>query len=426
MPPARRSARAVPSSQPYPAAHRANTRLTSSASIARPANGKLKLTVKAPPSKLRQATSGSQFADDFPPNPYADATSESDATPQPPPTRVARTTRNPRTVIEPDSDEDAEEDEDEDAAGEEDDAEEDMDDAEADVDQEILANEDSEEDAEGEEDDEEEMDELDQHPPAPVIKQRPAPASKGGKPSVTVTAPPTSHSPLKSVEAREMELDRTGDLDDDDDDEELSELDDDDENEGENDEEEEDSDMDEDDEDGSRAGTPDLSKLTRRQRGLFDEDVDTGLMALSNEAQKKKHLTAEEHAMRRAEMARRRKNLSEKRNEEEKVNAIVPAVTILIFTDTVSQMETINKLLKKPAPKRRTRAEMLAQQHADMTPGDEDDEDYEVPPADPLFVRYTTNRWESHIAVPQEWLEVGAAGQWMAKSTAGKLAQEVT
>lgn len=39
------------------------------------------------------------------------------------------------------------------------------------------------------------------------------------------------------------------------------------------------------------------------------------------EVQVKKHLTAEEHAMRRAEMARRRKNLSEKRNEEEKVCA---------------------------------------------------------------------------------------------------------
>lgn len=38
------------------------------------------------------------------------------------------------------------------------------------------------------------------------------------------------------------------------------------------------------------------------------------------EVQVKKHLTAEEHAMRRAEMARRRKNLSEKRNEEEKVS----------------------------------------------------------------------------------------------------------
>lgn len=40
------------------------------------------------------------------------------------------------------------------------------------------------------------------------------------------------------------------------------------------------------------------------------------------EPQVKKHLTAEEHAMRRAEMARRRKNLSEKRNEEEKVSAL--------------------------------------------------------------------------------------------------------
>lgn len=37
------------------------------------------------------------------------------------------------------------------------------------------------------------------------------------------------------------------------------------------------------------------------------------------EPQVKKHLTAEERAMRRTEMARRRKNLSEKRNEEEKV-----------------------------------------------------------------------------------------------------------
>lgn len=40
------------------------------------------------------------------------------------------------------------------------------------------------------------------------------------------------------------------------------------------------------------------------------------------EPQVKKHLTAEERAMRRAEMARRRKNLSEKRNEEEKVRLL--------------------------------------------------------------------------------------------------------
>ena len=81
-------------------------------------------------------------------------------------------------------------------------------------------------------------------------------------------------------------------------------------------------DMDEDmdsDEDASRDQTPDVTKMTKRQRALINEEGDGALLALSNEAQKKKHLTAEEHAMRRAEMARRRKNLSEKRNEEEKV-----------------------------------------------------------------------------------------------------------
>jgi hypothetical protein len=84
----------------------------------------------------------------------------------------------------------------------------------------------------------------------------------------------------------------------------------------ENDEEDEESGSDEDDE-NSRSATPDLTKLTKRQRAAFEEDP--ALMALSNEAQKKKHLTDEEHVQRRAEMARRRKNLSEKRNEEEKV-----------------------------------------------------------------------------------------------------------
>jgi Ino eighty subunit 2 len=45
------------------------------------------------------------------------------------------------------------------------------------------------------------------------------------------------------------------------------------------------------------------------------------MLIASKEPQVKKHLTAEERIMRRAEMARRRKNLSEKRNEEEKVNS---------------------------------------------------------------------------------------------------------
>lgn len=204
--------------------------------------------------------------------------------------------------MEPDTDEDLEE-EDEDAEAEED------------VDQELLANEDSEDDAEGSED---EL--MRDHPLPPVIKQTPG---KHNKPNVTVTAPPEGT--LKSVEAKEME----------DEEEDLSELDDEDEElgegegagEGDDDDEEEDADSDS-DLDGSRSVTPDLSKLTRRQRGQF-EDEPGGLMALSNEAQKKKHLTAEEHAMRRAEMARRRKNLSEKRNEEEKVCPQLPSHTSL-------------------------------------------------------------------------------------------------
>lgn len=49
------------------------------------------------------------------------------------------------------------------------------------------------------------------------------------------------------------------------------------------------------------------------------------------EPQIKKHLTAEEHAMRRAEMARRRKNLSEKRNEEEKVTKTSFLLTPIFF-----------------------------------------------------------------------------------------------
>ncbi|KAK5164142.1 uncharacterized protein LTR77_010233 [Saxophila tyrrhenica] len=386
MPPARRSTRTSSSSNaaPYSRTNRRASPSSSrpSASIARPANGKtsLRLTVKAAPSKLRQATSGSA---PIPPNPYADNPSESDATPAPA-TRTARTTRNPRTVVEPESDED----EDEDAAGENErqDRDEDMED----VDQEILANEDSEdddEDAEGEDDEED----VDDHPPPPIIKQNHP--SGQVKPNVTVTAP--QEGPMKSVEDKEM----------DDDDEELSELDSNEDAEGEEDEEEDDSDE---DEDNSRSATPDLSKLTRRQRGVYEEEPESSLMALSNEAQKKKHLTDAEQDMRRQEMARRRKNLSEKRNEEEK-------------------MDTINKLLKKPAPKRRTRAEIIAQQHADAmaTPGAEDGEE-ERP--DPLYVRWVNTKEGSRIGVPEEWLEA-PVGEMFSRPVAslgsGRMVEEV-
>ncbi|KAI7711570.1 hypothetical protein KC353_g8881, partial [Hortaea werneckii] len=107
-----------------------------SASLDRTANSKLRLTVKAPPSKLRQATSSAQ-ADSISANPD---TSESDATPIPASGmrggskdangRSKRSTRNTRTVIDPDSEEP------------DDDEDEEMEDVGA-VNEELLANEDS-------------------------------------------------------------------------------------------------------------------------------------------------------------------------------------------------------------------------------------------------------------------------------------------
>jgi len=261
------------------------------------------LTVKSAPSKLRQAVG----TDDLPPNPYA-----ADDTPEPP-VRTSRSTRNQRTIVEADSDEEPDEqEEDED----EDDEEEEDEDGEGDIDAELLANEDSEDDAEGEEDADGDLDMDEPHPPPPVIKTNPKTPTNKGKHKDTIKVAAPSAGTLKSVEAKEEEEEE--EEEEEDDDEELSELESDD-NLGEDDEEEdqeEGSDLDNDD-DGS--GTPDLAKLTRRQRAAYEEGLTGSLMALSNEAQKKKHLTAEEHAMRRLEMARRRKNLSEKRNEEEKV-----------------------------------------------------------------------------------------------------------
>ena len=276
-------------------------RAAASTSAAKPS---IRLTVKAPPSKLRQALNSSDGD-----------------TPEPP-VRNARSTRNPRIVIEPDTDEDTEEPEEpeeevegEDAAGDEDDeegVEEDEDDAGGDE-EEDEEEEDEEEDEEDDDDDEED-DEGDismaGHPPPPIIKTTGKAQQSGrGRAKIGITVSAPTGGALKSVEDKELEMD----------DDDLSDLGSEDPL-GEDDEGEEDDDLsDTDMEGGSGSATPNLDKLTRRQRAAYQQQLEGGLMALSNEATKKKELTAEEHAMRRAEMARRRKNLSEKRNEEEKV-----------------------------------------------------------------------------------------------------------
>lgn len=66
-------------------------------------------------------------------------------------------------------------------------------------------------------------------------------------------------------------------------------------------------------------------------------------------------------------------------------------------------MDTINKLLKKPAPKRRTRAEIIAAQAAaDNTPSEEDGE---LPRPNALFTRYVQNERGARLGVPIEWLD---------------------
>ena len=108
------------------------------------------------------------------------------------------------------------------------------------------------------------------------------------------------------------------------------------------------------------------------------------------EAKQKKILSAEEHAMRRTEMARRRKNLSEQRNEEEK-------------------METINKLLKKQAPKQQRRAPPLRNDGGEMvgTPGSQGGDGEERWKPNKRFIRWISDRDGMRVGVPEEWLSGG-------------------
>ncbi|KAE8442038.1 hypothetical protein EG329_003895 [Mollisiaceae sp. DMI_Dod_QoI] len=311
-------------------------------------------------------------------------------------------------VLESDSDEDEDEDM-EDAADE---------DAEGETVEEDDEDMDAEDDGLGDEDADGDVD-MDLPPPPPVIK-----ISKAQSGKQTITAKSSSRNDHMSVEQKEMQEAS--------DDEELSELDSDlaeeveeeeamqtgneEDAEGEEEEieveeevEDDEDDLDSDDETpagGSRASTPDLNKLTKRQQARLREGGSGHLLALPDEVQVKKHLTAEEHAMRRAEMARRRKNLSEKRNEEEK-------------------METINKLLKKQAPKTNARRRDMNAVPGDSTP------DSEAQKASPLFVRWISNKDGNRIGVPEEWLE-GPAGNMFVNSVkssggmGGKLIEEVS
>ncbi len=310
----------------------------------------LRLTVKMPSSKLREAMSSSTSSRS--PNP-GDQLTGAEIISGP---RSSRAKKSYVVESESDDDEDDEdeeveassdeqveqEDEEQDEEGEGEEDEEEDPEGEA---EEESADEDADADADGDIDMDEDADDGQPLPAPPTILKVNGPTAKTpakpvAKPTVTVTPAQDAH--VKSVEAKEMEME--------DDDEELSELS---ENDDEDDAEgDDDVDMEQDDEGrsdaGSRGSTPDVSKMTKRQQGRLNQVVGSDFLQLPMgmyhsltfplsmhrmettwkltiiyaEPQTKKHLTAEEHAMRRAEMARRRKNLSEKRNEEEKVRLV--------------------------------------------------------------------------------------------------------
>ncbi|KKZ66780.1 hypothetical protein EMCG_07537 [[Emmonsia] crescens] len=336
----------------------------------------IRLKVKMPSSKLREVTGG-------PEKRHHNIFTEPVIVTGP------RNSRSKKRLVEVDTDEDEEVDE---SMDEEEEDQSPISDADrTDEEEDGNESEDADADADADADGDDDVD-MDDAPPIP-----PSAKQAASRPTVTVT--PAGDSRLKNTDTS-MDLDD----DDDDDDEELSELDSDADADGEPDEavvpdepsemaedEEIDDEEDEDEDDlesdsgtpvtGSRASTPDVTKMTKRQRGRMELGGD--FLQLPMEPQVKKHLTAEEHAMRRAEMARRRKNLSEKRNEEEK-------------------MDTINKLLKKQAPKRRGKisaAETAA--GGDTTPRTQEPQEPEKP--DPIMIRYVSNREGCRVGVPEEW-----------------------
>ncbi|KAJ5380557.1 uncharacterized protein N7496_002985 [Penicillium cataractarum] len=334
----------------------------------------LRLTVKMPAGKLREATGGRaarRTVNVFRENPIVTG---------------PRTSRNKRKIVEvPTSDDDDDDD--------------DLEDQEEDeVDDEDAPGEEEDEDADADGD----MD-MDDVPPQPPVRRATKAAATRGKAA-------------KSVEAKEMELEEEeeeeDEIDEDDDDEALSDTDTD--AEGELDDQEESAipdvnvdDLDEEDEEDeldedmdSDAMALNSGKTTKRQRGNLGNDF----LQLPMEPQVKKHLTAEERAMRRAEMARRRKNLSEKRNEEEK-------------------MDTINRLLNKQPPKRRGR--QAAADGAEATPADQ--EPAEPEKADPTMVRWISNKSGCKVNVPEEWLGTPAGRIFGAPIAAGngKMVEEI-
>lgn len=95
---------------------------------------------------------------------------------------------------------------------------------------------------------------------------------------------------------------------------------------------------------------------------------------------------------------------------------------VSICADSCEQMETINKLLQKQAPKRRTRAEINA---ANAAAEEDEGEDSEGrPKVNPLYVRWVQNKDGSRLGVPGEWID-GPIGEVFRREGGGRMIEEV-
>ena len=260
-------------------------------------NQHIHVTVKLPSSKLRQATSSGRGTQSS-----RQSTRDSFAGGE---IVAGKRNRSHKKSYIVDSSDDDEEDEDEDAEAEIDEEDDDDDDAEGDDDDmadapgedEIVVNDDMDIDAEGDDDDEEDAEGEDDDmedsapPPAPTIKVSKPPTKKGvasksrssARASAKAAAPQAKDSDdddeLSELESEADEIQDTikigGGGDDEDaegEDEEIEEAD--------AGPAQEEANLDSDDETGSRAETPDLTKMTKRQRARFEEGGE--LMKLSD------------------------------------------------------------------------------------------------------------------------------------------------
>ncbi len=238
----------------------------------------LKLTMKMPASKLREVTSNPKSRPSSRGNPAAKLTDSLTGGELVSGPRASRA--NKKYVVESETSENESEDEEEVEAQASDEEQDEEEEAEEDEREQAEGPEESDDDDAEDDDDDEDADgdvEMDddaddgQPPPlrqpvlkvnGPVATPKPKTISK---PTVTVT--PAQAEKVKSVEAKEVEMD--------DDDEELSELSEDDDDAGEDDAEGDvDEEMGDDDESrspGSIGSTPDVSKMTKRQRSRLDQ-----------------------------------------------------------------------------------------------------------------------------------------------------------